>query len=97
MYITCMKKSYWFKRRRYGYGWTPVTWQGWALGVAYVGLVIGGALMLAASPAALDFLWAYLVIVFGALAGLIAVTRWKGPAPKWRWGRSSQDNETEDY
>lgn len=24
-----MNKQLWFKRRRYGYVWTPVTWQGW--------------------------------------------------------------------
>ena len=31
---------YWFKPRRYGYGATPVTWEGWALTVGVAGVVI---------------------------------------------------------
>ncbi|HYC83050.1 MAG TPA: hypothetical protein VEB60_00680, partial [Candidatus Paceibacterota bacterium] len=30
----------WFKRKLYGWGWTPVTWQGWLAVLAYAGLVI---------------------------------------------------------
>jgi hypothetical protein len=30
---------YWFRPRRYGYGATPVTWEGWALTVAVVSIV----------------------------------------------------------
>jgi hypothetical protein len=30
---------YWFKPRRYGYGATPVTWEGWALWSAAAAIV----------------------------------------------------------
>ena len=33
-------KKYWFKRRRFGWGWTPVTWQGWLTVAFFIGLII---------------------------------------------------------
>ena len=24
------EKKLWFKAKRFGYGWTPIVWQGWA-------------------------------------------------------------------
>ncbi len=33
--------KYWFRQKRFGYGATPATWQGWALTVAGVVLVFG--------------------------------------------------------
>jgi hypothetical protein len=35
---------YWFKPKRYGYGATPVTWQGWALTLAAT-LVVAGSIV----------------------------------------------------
>ncbi len=32
------KRKLWFKRRRYGLGWTPVTWQGWTVVVVVVAI-----------------------------------------------------------
>jgi hypothetical protein len=34
------KSSYWFKRKRYGWGFTPATWQGWAVVLGYLIVVI---------------------------------------------------------
>jgi len=35
-YIAYLKdnpKRYWFKAKMYGWGWTPVKWQDWLVGV----------------------------------------------------------------
>jgi hypothetical protein len=37
----------WFAPRRYGWGLTPVSWQGWALTAAYVAAVFALAITLA--------------------------------------------------
>ncbi|HUY11070.1 MAG TPA: hypothetical protein VMV73_02290, partial [Candidatus Dormibacteraeota bacterium] len=29
-------KSYWFRRRRFGIGWSPRSWEGWAATSAFV-------------------------------------------------------------
>ncbi len=31
----------WFKPKRYGYGATPTTWQGWALTAGFVAVIFG--------------------------------------------------------
>ncbi len=33
-------KQYWFKRKQWGWGWTPVTWQGWGVTMVYIIVVV---------------------------------------------------------
>src|SRR5262245_44285331 len=40
----------WFRRRSLGFGWRPVSWQGWAVSLVAVALVIGVLALLRASP-----------------------------------------------
>lgn len=93
------EKTYWFKRRRYGWGWVPVTWQGWALIAGYLVVVI------ALAPAFLDapepdrareagFYFLFLAL---ATAGLVKISFAKGPRPRWRWGATPDDNPDEDF
>lgn len=86
----------WFKRRRYGYGWTPVTWQGWVTVVGFLTVVLVVA-PLAASAESEGVRWLYLNFVFAAALFLIGISLSKGPLPKWRWGKSAHDNPEEDY
>ena len=30
------EKKYWFRRKSYGMGWTPHSWEGWAVTILYV-------------------------------------------------------------
>lgn len=88
--------TYWFKRRRYGWGWTPSTWQGWALLVAMVLLVLVPAFVLPrhdGTGATVGFLmW-----TLGVVAVFVAVATAKGPRPRWRWGKSDRDDPDEDF
>lgn len=93
------KKNYWFKRRRYGYGWIPTSWQGWLIVVIYVALVLAGALTLKNVPdntftREVGF---YLGFVFIISVSLIRIGYAKGPKPKWRWGKKSTDDPKEDF
>ena len=39
-------RKYWFPAKRYGWGWGPPSaWQGWAVLVTYLVLVLGGILV----------------------------------------------------
>jgi hypothetical protein len=31
----------WFRRKRWGYGWTPCTWQGWVVTAFFIAAVMG--------------------------------------------------------
>jgi hypothetical protein len=33
--------AYWFKQRQFGYGATPVTWQGWLLMLVFLAILAG--------------------------------------------------------
>lgn len=93
------KKDYWFKRRRYGYGWVPVTWQGWlTLGVLLV-VVLGGAWVVKDAPQGelSDEVAIYLAAVLASVLVLLFISNKKGPSLRWRWGETDQDDPDEDY
>lgn len=92
-------KKYLIKRRRYGYGWIPVTWQGWLFLILQAGIVITAATFLPHKPA--QPTTAELVqffIIFGlAVANLVLVSVQMSPTPKWRWGKKPSDDPDKDF
>jgi hypothetical protein len=87
-YLKDNPEGYWFKRKLYGWGWTPAKWQGWAVVAIFVA---GLALMIIplsrlSSPNKGDTTWFLIKVALWAIA-LIAVCYWKGEAPKWQWGQ----------
>lgn len=61
----------WFRPKKYGWGFTPVSWQGWALTVGYVALVFGLSSTLAAGqPWIFGTLFALATVVFIVVAFL---------------------------
>lgn len=73
---------YWFPAKRYGWGWGfPITWQGWAIFLAFLLLVAVGAAVIPKHSLA-GFI-AYAVVLSVLFAG---VCWWKGEPPRWRWG-----------
>ncbi len=84
----------WFKRRRYGWGWTPVTWQGWAVLACYVALVVAGSLAFGdGGPGEVAL---FLLLVAILTVTLVQISLARGPKPRWRWGRSASDDPAED-
>ena len=91
--------NYWFKRKRYGWGFTPVTWQGWLVIVDFIILAIGGAILLmpggaqqTSSSEILRFA-GYLTVLTGIV---LYISLARGPKPRWRWGKKPDDNPSED-
>ncbi|MEK7586103.1 MAG: hypothetical protein AAB477_02645 [Patescibacteria group bacterium] len=87
-----MGKKLWFKRKRYGWGWTPSTWQGWLVLIVYlVAMVKSSILVDIYSHSGSDTLIGYALpfILFTTI--LIIICYKKGEAPKWQWGKSDID------
>jgi len=95
-----MNKStkYWFKRRRYGYGWTPATYEGWLILGIYLVIVAIATTAVNTSPnrtAGDEAI--FLVGILAATLCLVGTAITKGPQPKWRWGKKDSDNPDEDF
>ena len=89
------EKKYWSKRKRYGWGWTPVTWQGWTLIGIWLVFVLGATLIIdESSPSTV---WVFLSLVFLSLIPLIIISHKTGPKPKWRWGKKQDDDPDLDW
>jgi hypothetical protein len=92
-------KDYWFKRRRYGWGWVPVKWQGWLVLLGFIGIVFAAALRLPLKPAqpTAGRLARYFGIFFVTLFIFLIISSRHGPPPRWRWGKKDSDNANEDF
>ncbi len=83
-----MSQHLWFKAKTYGWGWTPATWQGWAVIAVYVAVLVAilrrlEGRVFSARETLLEVTLPIIVIT----VALIAVSAWKGESPRWRWGK----------
>ena len=86
-YLKDNPEGYWFKRKLYGWGWVPVTWQGWLIVFGYVGLVILFALTIDIISLDSDIIFTFILPVALLTAVLISIAYKKGEKPSWRWGQ----------
>lgn len=93
--IAMPKKKYWSKRKRYGYGWTPVTWQGWTVVGIWLIFVLAGTLYVDESQP--SSVWIYFSSVFLSVIPLVLIIYKTGPKPKWRWGKKPSDDPDLDW
>jgi hypothetical protein len=85
-------QGYWFKRKLYGWGWTPVKWQGWLIILLYIVFLI--AIFGRPNINAYSFseLSINLSLPFLIATGiLIFICYKKGEKPKWQWGVPRKD------
>ena len=80
-------KEIWFKRKLYGWGWVPVTWQGWlvtliGIAVGFFGIYVGET---DDSPGAggLGIILMLVIIFYFCYK--------KGEKPRWQWGKDLGD------
>ena len=79
--------TYWFKQKHYGYGATPVTWQGWLLMLAYLMIVGGCVALVAASHVSPSVLLAAAIVFVVATAVAFRWTYLRTEGGwRWRWG-----------
>ncbi len=80
-------KRYWFKAKRYGYGWYPVTWEGWLTVFAYLALVFGDFYRIdSTSHSVSDTLINFIPETAALTVILIYICYKTGEPARWRWG-----------
>ncbi len=85
-YIKNNPEGYWFKRKLYGWGWTPATWQGWTLTTVFIILVVANAVQFELAGATTDQAWQFVVETFIMIGALILICYRTGEKPRWQWG-----------
>lgn len=83
-------KHFWFKRKLYGWGWTPVTWQGWLTTFGYIGLVAAFALTIDQDSPPQEIAFTFALPVVLLTATFIRIAYKKGESPRWQWGRDGE-------
>jgi hypothetical protein len=89
-----MANQYWFKPKRYGYGATPITWEGWAVSTAAAAAVLGSIIVMntLADPRnpAVWLVWA--AFVAGITVWYVRLCRRRTEGEwRWRWGRRANE------
>ena len=92
-YLADNPEGYWFKRRLYGWGWTPATWQGWTVVFVYVALVLTFAFTLDESSPQREVVFTFFLPLALLTFALIRVMYRTGEKPKWQWGLPEEEKE----
>lgn len=79
-------KKIWFRRKYFGWGWQPVTWQGWLITIIYIFLLILFALKLDSRAHSVSDSLISFALPFIVLTTIIIIICYKtGEKPRWQW------------
>jgi len=81
-YLRNNPKHYWFKRKLYGWGWVPVTWQGWLVVIVGLAFFLFGMYVGETDDAPGATLIGFLIM----LAIIFFFGYKNGEKPRWSWG-----------
>ena len=82
--------TYWFKAKKYGWGWYPATWQGWAVLGVYLIIVLANFFRVDANSYSVsDTVLGFTPELIVLTAILIGVCYLTGEKPGWHWGEKS--------
>jgi hypothetical protein len=77
------KPRYWFRAKRYGWGWgLPLTWEGWVVLAVWLGIFLTAIPLLHLR----QHIGEHFLFVASMVAMLVGVCYWKGEPVRWRWG-----------
>lgn len=81
------KSPYWFSAKKYGYGWTPTSWQAWSVLLTYVIVLLSFFFKIDKySGSRADTLTVFAPYLMLFTATLFIVCWRTGEPLKWRWG-----------
>jgi hypothetical protein len=80
---------YWFKPHQYGFGATPIAWQGWALAAIDLVIVLAAVagLVLEGRDAEFSAQLPWLLVILVVTLVSVLISWWKTEGSwRWRWG-----------
>lgn len=85
-YIKDNPEGYWFKRKLYGWGWTPAKWQGWVVLIIYILALFLFAFSIDESSPDREVIFTFVLPIVLLTITLIGICYKKGEKPRWQWG-----------
>jgi hypothetical protein len=92
-YLKDNPKGYWFKRKRYGYGWTPAKPAGWFTLLGYLVFIFGAIWYTHTSGLDTTAPEKLIGVIIGATLLLLIIVWRTGEPPKWRWSKKDSKDE----
>jgi hypothetical protein len=86
-YLRQNPEGYWFKRKLYGWGWIPATWQGWLMLAIFIAIFAWLLVPFVSNqlPSISDIV-SFLIKIFAWAVALVLVCYLTGEPLKWQWG-----------
>ena len=82
-----MARKLWFMAKRYGWGWTPCSWEGWLVTLLAVIVIVLTMLHVDRyAHSVSDMLIGSVLPVLGVVMILTGIAYKTGEKPRWRWG-----------
>jgi hypothetical protein len=76
-------KKLWFKAKTFGWGWVPVTWQGWLITLIFIAFITYMAMFYLVKGRLVE----YFVSLIASMIILMYICFKTGEKPRWRWGK----------
>jgi len=86
-YLKNNPEHYWFRRKVWGWGWVPATWEGWLAIAIFIATLAFILIPFVTGPQPRDsdlLVFACEIFVWALL--LMLVCYLTGEPPKWQWG-----------
>lgn len=80
-------KKLWFKAKNYGWGWYPVSWQGWLVIALYTMGLVPHIINASRQHSGSDFLIGFSIPFVINTVFLLIICYARGEKPRWRWGK----------
>lgn len=77
--------KYWFRAKKYGWGWYPSSWQGWAILLVFVAVFVFTLVFGLDQKNIAYSLFNISPMIAIELIVLIAICYRTGEKPRWRW------------
>ena len=90
-YLRDNPEGYWFKRKLYGWGWTPARWQGWVVLVVYIIGVMAFAFTIDENSPSREVMFTGILPIILLTIALIRICYKKGEKPRWQWGGPNKE------
>lgn len=93
-YLKDNPEGYWFRRKLFGWGWTPARVPGWIATFAYAAVLVYIFVRVdRSSHSASDTLLEIFIPFVVVTLIFIALALWKGERPGWMWGFPREDKD----